>query len=267
MPYFDTHAHLDDEAFDRDRDDVLIRAARAGVDGMLCVGTTAASSEAALRLAEARPALFAAVGIHPNSAAEAADGDWDRVTALIGRPRVVALGETGLDCYWDHTPLPLQQDYFDRHVRLAQKHDLPVVIHCRDAVAELMPMLRAAAARGRLQGVLHAFSGDAALAAECVALGLHVSFAGNVTYTNKKFDVLRAAAQTVPDDRLLIETDSPYLAPQLSRGRPKRNEPANVVHTAAFLAELRTVSADDIARLTAANARRLFRLDRPRSLP
>ena len=135
-----------------------------------------------------------------------------------------------------------------------------MILHCRDAAADLMPMLRAAAARGPLRGILHAFSGDAALAAECLALGLHISFAGNVTYSNKKFDLLRAAAQIVPDDRLLIETDSPYLVPQVFRGKQKRNEPAHVVHTAAFLAELRGVPVDQIAALTTANARRLFRL-------
>ena len=204
--------------------------------------------------------LLAAVGIHPNSTAEAAAGDWQRVVALLDHPRVVALGETGLDRYRDFAPLELQQEFLDRHLRLAQERDLPVIIHCRDAAADLMPMLRAAVARGPLRGILHAFSGDAALAAECLALGLHISFAGNVSYSNKKFDMLRAAARIVPDDRLLIETDSPYLVPQVFRGKQKRNEPAHVVHTAAFLAELRGVPVDQIAALTTANARRLFRL-------
>jgi TatD DNase family protein len=261
MPYFDTHTHLNDEDFDPDRDEVLLRAANSAVEGLLCVGTTAASSENALCLAESHSSVYAAVGIHPNYAAEAAAGDWDRVAALVGRPRVVAVGETGLDRYWDHSPLPLQKEYLDRHLRLAQQHDLPVVVHCRDAAAELMPMLRTAADRGPLRGAIHAFSGDAALAADCVALGLHVSFAGNVTYSNKKFDALRAAAKSVPVGHLLIETDSPYLVPQIFRGKQKRNEPANVVHTAALLAELRGVSVDEIAVLTTANARRLFRLD------
>ena len=159
----------------------------------------------------------------------------------------MALGETGLDRYRDFAPLKLQQEFLDRHLRMAQERDLPVVIHCRDAAGDLMPMLRAAAARGPLCGILHAFSGDAALAAECLALGLHISFAGNVSYSNKKFDMLRAAARIVPDDRLLIETDSPYLVPQVFRGKQKRNEPAHVVHTAALLAELRGVPVERIA--------------------
>ena len=257
--FFDTHCHLDQPEFDADRREAIARARAAGVETILCAAVSAASSQAVLQLAEDHN-LLAAVGIHPNSTAEAAADDWQRVAALVNHPRVVAIGETGLDRYRDYSPLSLQEEYLDRHLRLAQQSGLPVILHCRDAAAELMPMLRAAAARGPLCGVLHAFSGDAALAAECVALGLHISFAGNVTYSNKKFDPLRAAAPTIPDDRLLIETDSPYLVPQVFRGRQTRNEPANVVHTAAFLAELRDVSVDQIAVLTTANARRLFRL-------
>ncbi len=240
---------------------VIARARAAGVETVLCPAVSADSSRAVLRLAEEFD-LPVAVGIHPNSTAEAAADDWRQVALMSTHPRVVALGETGLDRYWDLSPLVRQQEYLDRHLRLAQAHDLPVILHCRDAAAELMPMLREAAARGPLRGVLHAFSGDTGLAAECVALGLFISFAGNVTYTNRKFDSLRAAAQTVPDDRLLIETDSPYLVPQVFRGKQKRNEPANVVHTAAFLAELRGVSVEQIASLTTANAQRCFRWPR-----
>lgn len=257
MPYFDTHAHLDQDDFDADRAEVITRARTAGVEGILCVAVSAATSETVLKLAEDYD-LAAAVGIHPNSAAEAKPDDWDRVVALVSRQRVAAIGETGLDRYWDYTPVTVQQEYLDRHLRLAQGHDLPVILHCRDAAAELMPMLREAVARGPLRGIIHAFSGDAAMAAECVNLGLHVSFAGNVTYSNKKFETLRVAAQSVPDGRLLIETDSPYLVPQIFRGKQRRNEPANVVHTAAFLAELRGVPVEQIATQTTANARRLF---------
>jgi TatD DNase family protein len=258
--YFDTHTHLDAEEYNADLRDVLTRAENATVAGILCVGLTASSSEAAARLAETHPSVFAAVGIHPNSTAEVVQGDWERITALLDHPRVVALGETGLDRYWDYAPLVLQQEYLDRHLRLSQQRDLPVLIHCRDAADDLLPMLRAAVEREPLRGALHAFSGDAAFAAECLALGLHVSFAGNVTYSNKKFEPMRDAARSIPDDRLLIETDSPYLVPQIFRGKQKRNEPAHVVHTAAFLAELRGVPVDQIAAITTANARKLFRL-------
>ena len=264
--FFDTHAHLNQPEFDADRRKVIARAKAAGVETMLCPAVDAASSRAVLELADEFE-LPVAVGIHPNSAGEAGLDDWQQVESLSSHAHVVALGETGLDRYWDFTPLPLQQDYLDRHLRLAQERDLPVILHCRDAAAELMPMLHEAAARGPLRGVLHAFSGDASLAAQCAALGLFLSFAGNVTYTNRKFDTLRAAAQAVPDDRLLMETDSPYLVPQVFRGKQKRNEPANIVHTAAFLAELRGVSVEQLAALTTVNARRCFRWPRPAGLP
>jgi len=257
----DTHCHLDDQQFDGDRAEVVARAVRAGVAQMIAVGTTAASSQAAIRLTETYLSLYAAVGIHPNSCCDAASGDWDTILSLLDHPRVVALGETGMDRYWDYAPLDLQRDYFDRHLRMSQQRDRPVVIHCRDAYADMVPILREAASRAPLRGVMHAFSGDAAMAAECLDLGLYVSFAGNVTYTNKKFQSLRAAAVTIPADRILIETDSPYLTPELLRGKQKRNEPALVTHTAAALAALRGVPLDDFARQTTANARRLFQLD------
>jgi TatD DNase family protein len=255
---FDTHAHLDLPEFAENPAAVVQRAAQAGVDAILCVGISAESSLAAWQAAN-QCGLPSAVGIHPNSTAEAAPGDWDRIVAMLDRPGVVALGETGLDRYWDHSPLPLQQDYFDRHLRLAQARGIPFIIHCRDAQEEVMAMLREAAARGPLQGIVHAFSGDAAMAAECVALGLHISFSGNVTYTNKKFEPLRAAAKNVPLDRLLVETDSPFLVPQIYRGKQKINEPAYVVHTARFLAELRGEAFETLASQTTANAKRLLR--------
>lgn len=261
MSYFDTHAHLDQTEFDDDRSEVIARAREAGVASILCPAVSAASSTAVVELAE-RYDLLAAVGIHPNSTHEAAPGDWERVVALLERPRVVALGETGLDRYWDYAPFALQQEYLDRHLRLSQERDLPVILHCRDAQNDLLPMLQAAVARGPIRGVVHAFSGDAAFAAECLSLGLHLGFAGNVTYSNKKIEPLRAAARIVPADRLLLETDCPYLVPQVFRGKQKRNEPTGVIHTAAFLADLRGVSPEEIAAATTENARRLFGLAR-----
>jgi TatD DNase family protein len=257
--YFDTHAHLDQSDFDTDRGDVIARAHEAGVTTILCPAVSAESSRAVLRLAEQFD-LLAAVGIHPNSTHEAAPDDWAEVAAMIDQPRVAALGETGLDRYWDFAPIALQQEYLDRHLRLSQQHDLPVILHCRDAQTDLLASLRTATACGPICGVIHAFSGDTVFAAECLAFGLYISFAGNVTYSNKKFEPLRAAARTIPADRLLIETDSPYLVPQIYRGKEKRNEPAHVVQTAAFLAELRGVPVEQLAAETTANARRLFHL-------
>jgi TatD DNase family protein len=260
MPYIDTHLHLDQEEFDADRDAVIERSRQAGVEAMLSVGISADSSQATLRLAETHEDIYAAVGIQPNYCAQATEDDWQRIVAMADHRRVVALGETGLDRYWDYAPFDVQEDYFDRHLRLAAERGLPVVIHCRDAEAELLKLLRAAAARGPLRGVLHAFSGEAATATECLELGLCVSFAGMVTYKNKKFEPLRAVAAAVPHDRILIETDSPYLVPHPLRGKQKRNEPANVAYTARCLAELRGVSPEQLAAQTTANARRLFAL-------
>lgn len=257
--FIDTHAHLDQDDFDADRGEVIARARAAGVEAMVLPAVSAESANAAVRLAEEFD-LFAAVGIHPNYTAEAEPDEWDRIVALAEHPRVVAIGETGLDTYRDYAPIDLQQEYFERHLQLARGKGLPIIIHCRDAQDEMLPMLRTAASAGPIDGILHAFSGTADFAEECLSLGLHVSFASNVTYSNRKNDYLREIARSIPDDRLLIETDSPYLMPQSQRGRKKRNEPANVVETASFLAELRGVSLEQLAASTTTNARRLFKL-------
>jgi TatD DNase family protein len=258
MQLFDTHAHLDQPEFDDDRDEMIARARQAGVTGMLAVGITAETSRACVELAGRHDEIYAAVGIQPNYCGAAAADDWDRVVSLVEKPKVVALGETGLDRYWDYTPWPVQQDYFDRHLRLSQERRLPFVVHSRDCDADIVAMLREAHQRGPLAGVMHSFTGDAATAAECVELGLYISFAGMVTF--KKSGELRDVAATIPEDRLLIETDSPYLAPHPLRG--KRNEPANLVHTAQLLAEVRGQTLEDFARQTTANARRWLQLDR-----
>lgn len=257
MELFDTHAHLDDEQFDEMRDEVVQRARDAEVMGIVAVGTTLASSQTCIELAQSYDIVHAAVGIQPNYCAEAQVGDWDEIVSLAERPAVVALGETGLDRYWDYTPFDVQQDYFDRHLRLSQQRDLAFVVHMRDCEEDILQMLRDAARRGPLRGVMHSFTGTAAGAAECGELGLYISFAGMVTY--KKSDELRAVAAAIPGDRLLIETDAPYLSPHPKRGR-RPNEPALVVHTAECLAEVRGVSLDDLAEQTTANARRLFKL-------
>jgi len=247
---------LDEEPFDAIRDQVIERASAAGVSAVVTVGTTLASSEASVALAGQYRSVFAAVGLQPNYAGQAAAGDWDQIVRLAAEPLVVAVGETGLDRYWDFTPFAIQQDYFDRHLRLAQQRDLPVIVHMRDCAPETLTMLREARQRGPLRGVMHAFSGDAETAGECLGLGLHVSFAGMVTF--KKSQALRDVARTIPPDRILIETDSPYLTPHPRRGH-QPNEPALLLHTAACLAEVRGMDPARFADLTTANATRLFR--------
>jgi TatD DNase family protein len=255
----DTHAHLDDDRFSADRPAVLERAAAAGVSHVLVVATTAATSRICVGLATQYPPLFATVGIQPNHVAQAQATDWDEVVSLASAPKAVALGETGLDRYWDRTPFPRQEDYFDRHLALARQRGLPVVIHCREAEADTVRMLRADFDHhGPVRGVMHSFSGDLATAQACLAMGLYISFAGMLTYKNAQ--ALRDVAREMPLDRLLVETDSPYLAPIPHRGQ--RNEPAFVTHTAAVLAQTRGVEFADLAAATTRNARTLFGLTR-----
>lgn len=254
---FDTHAHLDQEEFDADRAEVIARAIAAGVGTMVAVGVTADSSAAVVKLAADHPQIYAAVGIQPNYCGQAQPGDWERIVELANSPKVVAIGETGLDRYWDYTPFAVQQDYFDRHLRLSQLRKLPFIVHTRESDADVLAMLREAHRRGPLTGVMHSFTGTTETAAQCVELGLYISFAGMVTF--KKSDDLRAVAATVPVGRILIETDSPYLSPHPLRG--KRNEPANLVHTAAVLAGVRGIGTEQFAEQTTANARRLFGLE------
>jgi len=251
----DTHAHLDDDRFAGDRAEVVARAQAAGLERVVTIGTDAATSRRNVELAERFPLLRSAVGIQPNHVAEAGAGDWDVIRELVKHPTCVAVGETGLDRYWDRAPFPLQEDYFARHLALARETAKPVVIHCREAEADVVRMLRADFdARGPVPGVMHSFTGDAATAKACLEMGLYVSFAGMVTYKNAAD--LRRVAATVPLDRLLVETDSPYLAPVPVRG--KRNEPAYVVHTAECLAKVLGVTPEVIDEHTTRNARTLF---------
>jgi TatD DNase family protein len=261
----DTHAHLDDEQLRDDLPGVLERAAAAGVVRVVTVATTGPSSAACVALAAQHPSLSATVGIHPNHAAQAGPTEWDDVLRLVGSPGVVAVGETGLDRHWDFTPFPLQEEYFSRHLELSRRTGLPLVIHCREAEADVLRMLRADFDRhGPLRGVMHSFAADAATAGACLEMGLYLSFAGMLTYKNAQ--ALRDVAKGVPADRVMVETDSPYLAPVPLRG--KRNEPALVRHTAECLAGVLGKTREETAALTTRNARALFGVepDRARSL-
>lgn len=252
----DTHAHLDEEAFRGDCDDVVARALSEGVTSIVTIGTTLETSRNAVELAAKYPEVFAVVGIQPNYVSQAQPGDWEEIERLATATKVVGIGETGLDRYWDYAPIDLQADYFTRHLDLARRIDLPFVVHCREAEADVVSQLRTAAEQGPLRGIMHSFAGDVETARACVALGLHISFSGMVTFP--KNEGLRAAAAEVPLDRILVETDAPYLAPQKFRG--KRNEPAYVQYTIAKLAEVRGMTAEEFGELTAKNARDLFRL-------
>lgn len=254
MEYFDSHCHLDPMRYGGDLPDVLARARAAGVTGLTVIGTRAADSEAAADLAGREQGLACAAGIHPNDVHEAEPDEWDRITRLVASGRVQAVGETGLDWYRDVAPRDLQRDFFERHIRIAQKLGLPLVVHTRESIRDALDTLREALSRGPLAVVLHAFTGTTAEAAEAVDLGCHLGFAGMVTFRSAAD--LRTVATTVPLERLLIETDSPFLSPEPFRGR--RNEPGHVVHTARCLAIARGEPLEKFAAATTANARRLF---------
>jgi TatD DNase family protein len=257
MQLFDTHAHLDQAEFDTDRIEVIARAREVGVENIIAIGISADTSAACVKLAAEYGGVHAAVGLQPNYLKEAGPGDWDRIIAMLDEPGVVAIGETGLDRYWDFTPFDVQQDYFDRHIRLSQERNLPFIVHMRDCDEDILVMLREARQRGPLNGVMHSFTGSRAMADECLAMGLYISFAGMVTF--KKSEELRAIAAAVPTDRILVETDSPYLSPEPVR-KVKRNEPSHVLYTATCLAKVRGETLEAFAAQTTANAKRLFRL-------
>ena len=245
VEFIDTHAHLDDEQFQNDLPAVIERAKAAGVSRVVTIATTAATSVRSVELAARYPALFATVGIQPNHVAQEPPTAWDDVLALVEKTSVVGIGETGLDRHWHDTPFPQQEDYFARHLELSRRTHLPVVIHCREAEADMVRVLRADFERhGPIRGVMHSFTGDRTTADACLAMGLYISFAGMVTYKNAQ--PLRDVVKEVPLARLLVETDSPYLAPVPVRGQ--RNEPAFVAHTAALLARERGLAAEVITK-------------------
>lgn len=256
MSLIDTHCHLDEEAFQPDRPETVQRAIEAGVANMLTIGTTAESSQRAVDLAATFPEVYAVVGIQPNYVAQMKPGDWELIEQLSTAENVVGIGETGLDRYWDYAPIELQRDYFRKHIQLSQKLDLPFIIHCREAEADVVELLREEAANAPLKGLMHSFCSSPETASACLELGLFISFAGMLTF--KKNDELRETARQIPLDRLLVETDAPYLAPVPMRG--KRNEPAFVKHTCSCLAELHDKSSEEMAEITSNNAKVLFNL-------
>ena len=251
----DTHAHLSDDQLEDRVEHWLSEAAAADVRAILSVGTTFSSSRACLDLAERFSSVRASVGIHPNYCCQASAHDWAAIIELAKHPRVAALGETGLDRYWDDCPWDVQIDYFRRHLQLSRETKLPVVIHTRECAEETVDVLRDEAKHGLLRGVMHSFTGPQVVADDCLRLGLYISFAGMLTYKNA--DDLRAIAKTIPADRILVETDSPYLSPHPFRGK-KPNHPANVTHTLRCVAEVRGESYTTMAAQTTANAERLF---------
>jgi TatD DNase family protein len=260
----DSHAHLEGPRFDADRAEMLERARAAGLAAILAIGsgTGPGTLDCAIRIAEQHDWIYASIGIHPHEAKLAGEVDYRELESLARHPRVIGFGEIGLDYYYDHSPRDVQQNVFIRQMEIARAANLPIIIHCRpsanseNAWDDALQLIREHWSSSGLGGVLHCFTGEQKHAAAALDMGFMISFAGNVTFP--KADNIQQAATSVPLDRMLVETDSPFLAPIPYRG--KRNEPAFVAHTAAKIAELRGKNAEEIARVTAMNFFRFFKL-------
>ena len=249
----DTHAHLEMEAFREDLDEVVQRAQNQGVTTIITVGSTLEASEAAIKLAEKYECVYAAAGIHPHDADGADAATLKTIRELLEHPRVVAVGEMGLDYHRDYSPREKQREVFREQIRMARDAELPIIVHSREAHPETMRILEEENAR-EVKGIMHCFSGDMKLAEKCIGMGLLVSFAGPLTYPNAR--KLQSVASSLHLDNTVVETDCPYLSPQAVRG--KRNEPAYVLHVAQKLAELQGLTPEDVARVTTLNVHRLL---------
>jgi TatD DNase family protein len=255
----DSHAHLDDARYDGDREAVIARAQQAGVETFITIGCDLATSKAAIDLAGRYPFVYATIGVHPHEVKHIGDDWYDELRRLAKHPKVVAYGEIGLDYHYNYSPPKLQRDRFREQIGMARELGLPIVVHTREAQEDTIAILKEERAQ-KVGGVFHCFSGDAWLAKDALDLGFFLSFSGVITFQNAT--MLRDIVKTVPMDRLLIETDCPYLTPVPHRG--KRNEPAYVRHVAEKIAEVKggtaPVTVEEIGHITSQNARHLFKI-------
>ncbi|HEY8363912.1 MAG TPA: TatD family hydrolase [Tissierellaceae bacterium] len=253
MLLIDSHAHLDDERFDKDRDELIRSLESNGIELVINVGADLKSSIASVSLAEKYPNIYAAVGVHPHDVKDMDESTLEIIKSLAKRDKVVAIGEIGLDYYYDNSPREDQRKWFKRQLELAKELGLPVIIHSRDAQQETFDIIKEAQ-DGRLRGVMHCYSGSKEMANEYIKLGFYISIAGPVTFKNAR--VVKEVAKEVPLDKLLVETDSPYLAPEPHRG--KRNEPIFVKFVAGTIAEIKGISFEELAKATNRNTKELF---------
>jgi TatD DNase family protein len=258
-PMIDTHAHLDMDDFDRDREDVISRAHEAGVTTIITIGINLESSRKAVDLAENHPRIYAVVGVHPHGAERFTAGDLAGLEKLTVHPRVVAVGETGVDLFRNYAPEETQRLVMLQHLGLAAKVDKPVIIHCRQGERVVIPALRDWVGNRKglgSPGVIHCFNGDSEAARQYLNMGFYIAFGAYTGYPMSK--KLHPVINIIPADRLVVETDCPFLPPQSRRGQ--RNEPSYIPLTVQALAQIRGVPAEDLARMTTDNARKLFRL-------
>jgi TatD DNase family protein len=252
----DSHAHLEMKEFDSDRKEVIERARLAGVDSIVTVGTNLGLSRKALSIARQNDNIYATVGVHPHDVAKAGDKTFDELKELAHDPKVVAYGEIGLDYFRNISPREKQIELFAKQLELAKELNLPVIIHDRDAHEQTLRMVKSSGVRC---GVFHCFSGDWAMARQCIDLGFYISIPGVVTFDKSK--VLQEVVRQAPLDSILLETDCPYLTPVPHRG--KRNEPSFIIHTAKKVAEIKGLTWEDAAQAAAVNTRKLFRIENP----
>ncbi|MBY6054420.1 TatD family hydrolase [Cytobacillus firmus] len=251
--FFDTHAHLNAEQYNEDLQEVIDRALSEGISNIVVVGFDRPTIEKAMELTEQYEFIYASVGWHPVDAIDLTEEDLLWIEELSSHPKVVALGEMGLDYYWDKSPKDIQKEVFRKQIRLAKKVKLPIVIHNRDATADIVEILKEEGS-GEVGGIMHCFSGSPEIAQECVDMNFYISLGGPVTFKNAKKP--KEVADVIPLDKLLIETDCPYLTPHPHRG--KRNEPSYVKLVAEQIAEIKGLSTEEVAQATTENAKKLF---------
>jgi TatD DNase family protein len=251
--FFDTHAHLNAEQYNEDLQEVIDRALDEGISNIVVVGFDRPTIEKAMELTEKYDFIYASVGWHPVDAIDMTEDDLQWIEELSSHPKVVALGEMGLDYYWDKSPKDIQQEVFRKQIRLAKKVKIPIVIHNRDATADIVEILKEEGA-GEVGGIMHCFSGSPEIAKECVDMNFFISLGGPVTFKNAKKP--KEVADVIPLEKLLIETDCPYLTPHPFRG--KRNEPSYVKLVAEQIAEIKGLSVEEVAQATTENAKKLF---------
>ncbi|QBQ06534.1 TatD family hydrolase [Sporosarcina pasteurii] len=254
--FIDTHVHLNADQYEEDVEEVIERALEAGVSKMVVIGFDRKTIRKAMELTERYPFIYAVVGWHPVDAVDCTEEDLEWIESLAAHPKVVGIGEMGLDYYWDKSPKEVQQKLFRRQIQLAKKVNLPIVIHNRDATADVVRILKEEEAE-QVGGIMHCFSGSVEIAKECITMNFLISLGGPVTFKNAKGP--KQVAKEIPLNKLLIETDAPYLTPHPHRG--KRNEPVYVTLVAEEIAKLKEVSIEEVASITTENALKLFKID------